>query len=241
MSTIKILAVEDDPIYAESLEMIVAELGYDLVKITDNAVDTIAAVKTFRPDLILMDIEISDSVTGIELAARIRNMSAAPVIFVSSHKDRETLQRAKLTSPDAYIIKPYTKESLEVAIELALIRLDKFDSPEQEQEPSKDGFYIKDNGSLYKINPLDILYIEADEKYCTIHAKQKRHTINIRLKELFERLSATDFVQTHRSFIVRKDAIEKINITDQTLVIAGKEIPIGKTFKEVVLGKINYI
>ncbi len=241
MPTIKILAVEDDPIYAASLEMIVQQLGYELIAIVDNAADAIATVKKSRPDLILMDIEINDTMSGIELSARLKKICSAPVIFVTSHRDRETMQKAKLTSPDAYIIKPYNKESLEVAIELALIRVE--DNNDQIHEPvnSSESFYIKDSGSLYKVNPLEILYIEAEEKYCTIYTKQKNHTINIRLKDIYERLSTAEFIQTHRAFIVRKDAIEKINISDQTLLIAGKEIPMGKSFKEELLGKLNYL
>jgi two-component system, LytTR family, response regulator len=179
--------------------------------------------------------------SGIELAARLKTICNSPVIYVTSHTDKETFQKAKLTTPEAYIIKPYNKESLEAAIELALMRVDRFETPAKEQLSGGEGFYIKDSGSLYKINPLDILYVEADEKYCSIVTKQKKHTINIRLKEINERLPSDDFIQTHRAFIIRKDAIERINISDQTLLVAGKEIPIGKSFKEDLFGKLNYL
>ena len=68
-STIKILAVEDDPIYAESLSLIVRELGYELVGIVDNAVAALQLVDETLPDLILMDIEINDKISGIELGS----------------------------------------------------------------------------------------------------------------------------------------------------------------------------
>jgi DNA-binding LytR/AlgR family response regulator len=240
MTTIKILAVEDDPIYAASLEMIVDELGYELIDIVDSAADAISSIKKTMPDLILMDIEINDKMSGIELSARLKSICQAPVIFVTSHKDRETFQKAKLTLPEAYIIKPYNKESLEAAIELALMKIDFSEPLKQQQESGSEGFYIKDNGSLYKIIPADILYVEADEKYCTIYTKQRKHTINIRLKEIYERLSSCDFIQTHRAFIVRKEAIEKICTAEQTLLVGGKEIPMGKSFREELMAKLNY-
>ena len=184
MPAVNILVIEDDPIYAESLEMIIEQLGYKLTGIVDNPADAIASVKSDAPDLVLMDIEINSSMSGVELAARLKTICNAPVIYVTSHTDKETFQKAKLTSPEAYIIKPYTKESLEVAIELALMRIDRFEQPVKEPAGSNEGFYIKDSGSLYKINPLEILYIEADEKYCTIVTKQKKHTINIRIIQM---------------------------------------------------------
>jgi len=241
MPKIKILAVEDDAIYAASLEMIVEELGHELIALVDNGTDALNALKIAVPDLILMDIEINDAMNGVELAARLKNKCKAPVIFVTSHSDKETFQKAKLTFPEAYIIKPYNKESLAMAIELALMKVYDQEKPKQELETNREGFYIKDNGSLYKIVPAEILYIEAEEKYCTIHTKQRRHTLNIRLKEIYERLPALDFIQTHRAFVVQKSAIEKINISDQTLLIAGKEIPMGKSFKDDLLGKLNYL
>ena len=82
MSLIKILAVEDDPIYAESLELIVEELGYELVGIVDNAVAALQLVDETLPDLILMDIEINDSINGIELAARINSSQKNTRLFL---------------------------------------------------------------------------------------------------------------------------------------------------------------
>lgn len=240
MPGVKILAVEDDAIYAESLEMLIDELGYELTGIADNAADTLALLNKAIPDIILMDIEINDSMTGVELAARLKHKCNAPVIFVTSHTDKETFNKAKLTFPEAYIIKPYTKESLQAAIELALMKAD-MPAPVNIAPAVEHSFYVKDNGSLYKILTGDILYIEAEEKYCTIVTKQRKHTLNIRLKELLARLSPADFVQTHRAYIVRKDAIERIDLADQVVLVAGRQIPMGKSFKDELLNGFNYL
>ena len=99
MSRIKILAVEDDPIYSESLDLVVQELGYELVGIVDNAFDALQLLDATSPDLILMDIEIRDSMNGIELAARINSTRRIPIIYVTAFKDKETFEKAKLTLP----------------------------------------------------------------------------------------------------------------------------------------------
>ncbi|SHG67928.1 two component transcriptional regulator, LytTR family [Chryseolinea serpens] len=240
MSTIKILAVEDDPIYAESLDFVVQELGYELTGIADNATDALRLLEENPPDLILMDIEIHDTLTGIELAARINRNQRIPIIYVTAFKDKDIFQQAKLTGPVAYIIKPYDPVSLQSAIELALFSAS--DQPKPAQEVlTVDAFFIRDNTRLVKVKLDEILMVEVDEKYCFIVTGRKRHIINMRLKDLQEKLPRDEFVQVHRSFLVRKSAIDEINTGDQTLRVAEKTIPIGKTYKDHLLATLNYL
>lgn len=240
MSTIKILAVEDDPIYAESLELVVQELGYELTGISDNAADALRLLEKNPPDLILMDIEIKDTLNGIELAARINRNQRIPIIYVTAFKDKDIFQQAKLTGPVAYIIKPYDPVSLQSAIELALFSTPKQPKPAQDVATA-DAFFIRDNTRLTKVKLDEILLVEVDEKYCFIVTGRKRHIINMRLKDLQEKLPRDEFVQVHRSFLVRKSAIDEINTADQTLRVAEKTIPIGKTYKDHLLAALNYL
>jgi CheY-like chemotaxis protein len=90
-SAIKILAVEDDPIYAESLTLIIKDLGYELVGIVDNSLAAMQLLDETTPDLILMDIEINDRITGIELAARIANSRRIPIIYVTAFKGQRDI------------------------------------------------------------------------------------------------------------------------------------------------------
>ena len=67
------------------------------------------------------------------------------------------------------------------------------------------------------------------------------HIINMRLKDLLDKLPREDFIQVHRSFVVRKSAIEEVNIGEHTLKVMEKTIPIGKTYKEQLLATLNYL
>jgi DNA-binding LytR/AlgR family response regulator len=240
-STIKIMAVEDDPIYSESLTLIVKDLGYELVGIVDNAVAALQLMEETTPDLVLMDIEINDRINGIELAARITTSRRIPIIYVTAFKDKEIFNQAKLTSPKAYIIKPYDAASLQSAIELAIFSSHVPDLSVQQPDAMGDTFYIKDNNRMVKIRLRDIQIVEVDEKYCFIITGQRRHIINMRLKDLLEKLPREDFIQVHRSFVVRKSAIEEVNIGEHTLKVNEKTIPIGKTYKENLLATLNYL
>lgn len=241
MRPIKILAVEDDPIYAESLEFVVNELGYELMGIVDNAAAALQAIQLTTPDLILMDIDINDSVNGIELAAKINSNKRIPIIFVTAFKDKETFRKAKLTSPKAYVIKPYEASSLQAAIELAIFNEAVEGTVGLQSSSTPDTFYLKDNSRLIKIKLSDIVIVEVDEKYCFIVTAQKKHIVNARLKDILQKLPPDDFVQVHRSYVVRKNAIDEVNVGEQTLKVMDKTIPIGKSYKEQLLATLNYL
>jgi DNA-binding LytR/AlgR family response regulator len=240
VSTIRILAIEDDPLYVESLKIVMEELGYELMAVVDTAEDALHALSKEHPDVILMDIQINDRLSGIELAKLMKPLTAAPIIYVTAFKDRHVIAHAASTSPSAYIIKPYEPESLQAAIELAIFTKP---VPDLKQSlPPASSFYIKDNHRLVRINIAEILYVEVEEKYCYISTAQKRHIINMRLKDLLERLPEGDFIQVHRSFVVRKSAIEEVNNTLHEVVLAGKKsFPVGKSFRETLLSSLNYL
>jgi DNA-binding LytR/AlgR family response regulator len=178
---------------------------------------------------------------GIELAARINSNNRIPIIFVTAFKDKETFQKAKLTAPKAYVVKPYEASSLQAAIELAIFNDTAESDSSLQPSATPETFYLKDNCRLIKIKLSDIIVIEVDEKYCFIVTTQKKHIINARLKDILQKLPADDFVQVHRSYVVRKNAIDEVNVGEQTLKVMDKTIPIGKSYKERLLATLNYL
>ena len=246
ISNLHILAVEDDPIYAEAIELLLTELGYTGFSITDNAVDGLKLFKQQPPDLLLMDIGISGPLNGIEFVEIASAIRKTPIIYLTAFSDAETFDRAKQTSPSAYLLKPYNSKSLELAMELALFQNSGKPKLEDENgaykvDTSYNAFFIKYNNRLLKVPITDLLYIEVDEKYCYIYTRDRRYAVNIRLKNLLDQLPAGGFIQTHRSFAVKGDAIEEVNLEDSVLKISGKEIPIGKTYKDALFCKLKLI
>jgi len=241
VSTIKIIAVEDDATYVELLSSIISELGYELVGVVDNAFAALKLVEETLPDLILIDTEIKDSINGVELAARINSNRRIPIIFLTSFRDQQTFQTARLTFPMSYIIKPSDPVSLQSAIELAIFTQPVPNATALQPAAMGDTLYIKDNGKLVKLRLRDILMVEEDEKYCFAVTEQSRHTINMRLKDLFERLPHEDFIQVHNAFAVRKSAIKAVNFADQTLRVANNDVPIGKGYREQLLATLNLV
>jgi CheY-like chemotaxis protein len=118
----KVLIVEDEIISAMDIEQSLKDLGYEMVESASSGQVAIEKAAYMAPDLVLMDIKLSGSMDGVEAAKRIQARFDIPVIYLTAHSDNETLQRAKLSEPYGYILKPFTEQELRIAIEMALYR-----------------------------------------------------------------------------------------------------------------------
>lgn len=120
MTRKKILLVEDDDIIAKVENWRLKNLGYEVTGRAVSGAEAMDLVVKTRPDLVLMDINIQGEMDGIETAKRIKKQFSIPVVYVTSHSDGPTLDRAKATQPDGFIVKPFEDNDLRVGIELAL-------------------------------------------------------------------------------------------------------------------------
>ena len=118
----RILIVEDEALIAIDLEQRLTGLGYAVPGIADSAASAIQEIEDKHPDLLLVDIRIRGPVDGIALAEQVKLRYKLPVIFLTAHADPSTLQRAKLTEPFGYLVKPVGTASLPTAIEVALYK-----------------------------------------------------------------------------------------------------------------------
>jgi len=119
MSNRSILIVEDDDIIARVTDWRLKNLGYTVCGRASTGAEAMELLISQKPDLVLMDINIRGDIDGIDTAMMIKKGFNIPVIYITSHSDGPTLERAKETKPDGFIIKPYEDADLRVAIELA--------------------------------------------------------------------------------------------------------------------------
>lgn len=123
--TIQILVVEDETIIALNLKENLESLGYAVVALATSGEKAIEKAIELHPNLVLMDIRIKGKMDGIEAAQQIWESLSIPVIYVTGHSDQNTLERAKITAPFGYILKPVKERELAVAIEIALQRYER--------------------------------------------------------------------------------------------------------------------
>ncbi len=122
MSKIRILVVEDEMIIARELAAQLLKLGYEPVGQASNGADSITLVGSLQPDLVLMDIQLAGAMDGIAAAQLIRDQYDLPVIYVTAFATDEVMNRAKVTEPYGYILKPFSSRELHTVIEMALYK-----------------------------------------------------------------------------------------------------------------------
>jgi|AGTN01.2.fsa_nt_gi PAS domain S-box/PAS domain S-box/PAS domain S-box len=119
---VKILVVEDERIVAMDLMSRLRNLGYEVPGSASSGEEAIEKAVRWRPDLVLMDIYLNGEMDGIQAAVRIKSRFNIPVIYLTAYADPGTLQRAKVTEPFGYVLKPFEERELLTTIEMALYK-----------------------------------------------------------------------------------------------------------------------
>jgi DNA-binding response OmpR family regulator len=116
------LIVEDEILIAEELRERLSGLGFNVIAVVDTADLGVAIATRERPDLVLMDIRLRGEKDGVEAASEIRRQVDVPIVYLTAHSDRLTVERAQQTEHDGFILKPFHKVELQSTIEVALER-----------------------------------------------------------------------------------------------------------------------
>src|SRR5215210_9425553 len=119
MSLLKIGVVEDELVIARTILSTLDELGYSRCGPAINYTEAMEMLELNKPDLLLVDILLSGKKDGIDVAQKLNELYQIPFIFLTANSDAETIDRAKKVKPHAYIVKPFIKEELFAAIEIA--------------------------------------------------------------------------------------------------------------------------
>ncbi|HZV06746.1 MAG TPA: response regulator [Gemmataceae bacterium] len=122
MNAATILIVEDDRIVARDIQNRLTLLGYSVVGVTRFGEEAIQLAAQLHPDLVLMDIRLEGAMDGVTAAQEIRNHLHLPIIYLTAYADEETLDRARVTEPFGYLLKPFEERELRTAIEMALYK-----------------------------------------------------------------------------------------------------------------------
>ncbi len=251
MSKTNILVVEDESIVSKDIQNSLKKLGYNVVGACNNGEEAIELAKEQQPDLVLMDIMLKGDMSGIDAANQIRSQYNIPIIFLTAYADESTLSKAKVTEPYGYILKPFKEIDLHSSIEMAIYKHKKVSEIKKERdflyslvenkEGSKDILFVKSNSRLVKVNMKDVYFIEALKDYVVINTELTRYTIHSTMKDIERKLSATEFLRVHRSFIVRVDKIIAIENHNLVLERDKKSIPIGGSYKDELLARLNMV
>lgn len=116
----RVLVVEDEAVVAEEISEIVEAVGHDVVAKAPSAEQALVMAPAAQPDLAIVDVRLAGRMDGVELATTLRERFGLGIIFLTAYADDTTLERAKVTEPHAYLVKPFEPRELRSAISIAL-------------------------------------------------------------------------------------------------------------------------
>lgn len=241
MDNINVLIIEDTPEQSDALIKVLLENGYNVAGVARNFTEALKLFYEKAVDIVIIDVFLDGKPDGITFAESINIIpnKSKPFVFLTSSQDRQIFERAKLTKPFSFLMKPFNELEILYAVEMAVEKFyeqtNVFMSEEQNTVISTDSLFIKKKNSLKKVAFEDILYIEVEERYCNIITEKEKFVILISLTKISDLLDKNKFIKTHRNTIVNIDKIEEIILADNLIILKGNhKINLSDTYKDFI-------
>ncbi|HRK74100.1 MAG TPA: LytTR family DNA-binding domain-containing protein [Rhodothermales bacterium] len=220
------LLVDDDDMARMLMEHYISQVSdLELVATCESAIQAANVLKKQSVDLIFLDVEMPE-MTGLEF---IQSLEHRPMVVLVSAKEQYAVEAFDVEVTD-YMVKPVKYARFLKAVQRAQSRIQ---ATKEKALPEQDYVFIKTEGRLVKLALTDIQWIEAQGDYVRIHTVKENYVVHGTIKGFEEKLPTNAFSRVHRSFIVRIDQI--VDIADSSIVIGRSVIPIGASFKDMLL------
>lgn len=232
--TINCIAVDDEPLALDILESFIESIPeLKLVKKCRNAIEASEILRSQKIDLMFLDIQMPE-ITGLDF---LRSLDEPPAVVLTTAYSEYAVEAFSLHVLD-YLLKPISKDRFTGCIEKVKEYLElRKNKEEHHPELEEDHLFVKADQKLVRINYSDIKYVEAFADYVKIYTDEKRVITLLTMKKMEEQLPENQFARVHRSFIVSLSKIKSFNSNE--VEIDGKQIPVGKHYRDAFIEKIN--
>ncbi|HEY4830981.1 MAG TPA: LytTR family DNA-binding domain-containing protein [Waddliaceae bacterium] len=234
MQTYKCIIVEDEPLAAEILQDYIRQVPFlKLVGCCTDAFYAMDSLQKFDIDLIFLDVHLP-KMKGLDL---IKVLKHPPKVIITSAYQEYALEGYEFNVVD-YLLKP-------IEFSRFLKAVNKIEQAKEIVMPARpvalptERVYLFFNVGKKKVKVFldEILYIQSMKEYIRVNTKSKSILTKFKLSQVDELLSENNFLRIHRSFIVAKDKIEAFSATEVEL--GGKQLPIGRSYKELVMNVLE--
>jgi DNA-binding LytR/AlgR family response regulator len=225
------MIVDDEEMSRSILKHFVEQTSFlRLAHVCTDAIEAANVLQESPVDLLFLDIEMPQ-MTGMDL---VKSLQIKPqIVFVTSRSDY-AVEAFEYNATD-YLVKPVTYARFLKAVTKVK---ENFDAQQMVQVHHKD-LYIKTDSKIVKVNLKDLLYVEALADYVIIHTGTNRYIVHSTMKGIEKKLAPAEFVRVHRSYIVNVEKIDSIE--DLSIIINKKLIPIGASYKENFIKRLNIL
>jgi DNA-binding LytR/AlgR family response regulator len=234
----KCIIIDDEPLARDLMRSHISKLeNFEIIAECGDAMKALQELRHQKVDLMFMDIQMPQ-ITGIEFLKILKN---PPKVIITTAFREYALDGFELDVVD-YLLKPITFERF-------LKSVNKYYQVSQEESQgvtnvsdviqSDEAFiYVKENKRVIKVLLNDILYIEGLSEYVQIYTDKKKIITKTSLTNLEKKLPNDGFLRIHKSFIVSMSRIEAF--TAHTIEVPGKQLPIGRSYKNLVLNALQF-
>ena len=229
---INVIIVEDSLGYRTFLIDALNSFGYyNIISAFENAQSVRQYLQQPQniPDLIIMDIKLNGSATGIDLATQIEKYNI-PIIFVTQYADDDYYKQVEILPYYAFIIKPFHPLTLDAAIKNLLKMV---------VHKPNFGLEFKQGSTLRFIEFSEMIYLETEGNYTKVVANDKKYMYKISLVKILPLLKGEFLVRIHRNFIVNLMAVEKVDYKKMEVVTKSIVLPLGRSFRKEFEEKLH--
>ena len=250
MNSIRTLIVDDEPLARERIKRFIAsERDLELVGECAEGRAAVAAIRTLKPDLVFLDIQIPElDGFGVLKAIGVAEMPA--VIFVTAY-DRYALQAFDVNALD-YLLKPYNRERFRKAVERARAQLSNgakgelnerllslLENFKTEQPRHLERLMIKSSGRVFFLRAEELDWIEAEGNYLRVHVGRESHLVRETMNRLASKLDPDKFLRIHRSTLVNIERIKELQPLfsgDYVVILRdGKQLTLSRSYRDKML------
>ena len=250
---IRALVVDDEPLAREMIrEMLAPDSDVEIVAECANGREAVDAIKSLRPDLVFLDIQMPE-LGGFEVLASFEREATPYVIFVTAY-DQYAVRAFEVHAFD-YLLKPFDNERFDAAWQRVKAQIKVDQSGEREQhilallEELKSGprhlerLVIKNGGRVFFLNVQDVYCIESEGNYVRVYDNQKGYLLRETISNLEEQLDPKQFRRIHRSAIVKIDRIKEMQPwfhgEYRIIMENGKELTLTRNYRQNFQGAVG--
>ena len=187
----RVLIVEDEPAIAEHIAAYLDNNDFSVSGIAYDSADALEELRINTPDVVILDINLSEEKDGIDIAVLINEQYQLPFLFLTAHSDKQTLNRAKSVNPSGYIVKPFNERTLQATVEIALTNhADRVNRQMPKLLPQKVNHGLPDPLSDREFDVLKLVYEGATNKQISGQLFISENTIKTHLKNIYLKLDA---------------------------------------------------
>jgi two-component system LytT family response regulator len=226
------IAIDDEPKALEVIERYCQKISLASLKATfREPLKAIEFLNREKVDLIFLDINMPD-ISGMQL---LQTLSPRPLIIFTTAYSQYAVESYEMNALD-YLLKPVTFERFLTAINKAAAALSSKNTPGLDEDAA---VFIKSGPQTHRVKISEILYLEKNGNYITIHRKDGNILIRENMVDIFDLVPAADFIRVHKSYVVGIRHISMIEV--HQLIVNGEKIPIGSTYRDTLRDRLGII